>query len=40
MYLGENGVNPYVSYTESFDPVGRVDDAGDLYDPAKVVSGK
>ncbi|MEL7614828.1 TonB-dependent siderophore receptor [Vreelandella titanicae] len=33
MYLGDNGVNPYVSYTESFDPVGRVDDAGDLYDP-------
>lgn len=33
MYLGENGVNPYISYTESFDPVGRVDSEGDLYEP-------
>ncbi|MGP9768165.1 TonB-dependent siderophore receptor [Halomonas sp. AOP13-D3-9] len=33
MYLGDNGVNPYISYTESFDPLGRVDDAGDLYEP-------
>ena len=33
MYLGENGVNPYISYTESFDPLGRVDSEGDLYEP-------
>ncbi|WP_346796768.1 TonB-dependent siderophore receptor [Halomonas sp. Bachu 37] len=33
MYLGDNGVNPYISYTESFDPVGRVDSAGELYEP-------
>ncbi|WP_372373031.1 TonB-dependent siderophore receptor [Vreelandella venusta] len=33
MYLGENGVNPYISYTESFDPLGRVDSDGDLYEP-------
>lgn len=33
MYLGENGVNPYISYTESFDPLGRVDSEGELYEP-------
>lgn len=33
MYLGEGGVNPYLSYTESFDPLGRVDDEGELYEP-------
>lgn len=33
MYLGDNGLNPYLSYTESFDPLGRVDDGGDLYEP-------
>ena len=33
MYLGENGVNPYISYTESFNPLGRVDSDGDLYEP-------
>ncbi|HBP77536.1 MAG TPA: TonB-dependent siderophore receptor, partial [Halomonas sp.] len=33
MYLSDQGINPYISYTESFDPVGRVDDAGDLYEP-------
>ncbi|SHE80285.1 iron complex outermembrane recepter protein [Modicisalibacter ilicicola DSM 19980] len=33
MYLGENGINPYLSYTESFEPIGRVDDGGSLYDP-------
>lgn len=33
MYLGESGVNPYISYTESFDPLGRVDSDGDLYEP-------
>ncbi|WP_084004613.1 TonB-dependent siderophore receptor [Terasakiispira papahanaumokuakeensis] len=33
MYLGPHGINPYVSYTESFDPVGRVDADGRLYDP-------
>lgn len=35
MYLGENGLNPYISYTESFQPVGQVDGAGALYDPRK-----
>lgn len=33
MYLGENGVNPYVSYTESFEPIAQADSAGSLYDP-------
>ncbi|TFH85509.1 TonB-dependent siderophore receptor [Billgrantia azerbaijanica] len=33
MYLGDNGLNPYLSYTESFDPLGRVDDQGRLYEP-------
>ncbi len=33
MYLSDIGLNPYLSYTESFDPLGRVDDAGDLYEP-------
>ncbi|WP_407061786.1 TonB-dependent siderophore receptor [Billgrantia zhangzhouensis] len=33
MYLGEHGIHPYLSYTESFDPLGRVDDAGELYEP-------
>nr|WP_219861507.1 TonB-dependent siderophore receptor [Halomonas piezotolerans] len=33
MYLSDQGINPYISYTESFDPVGRVDDAGELYEP-------
>ena len=33
MYLGENGVNPYVSYTESFEPIAQSDNAGSLYDP-------
>ena len=33
MYLGENGINPYVSYTESFEPIAQSDSAGNLYDP-------
>lgn len=33
MYLGEHGINPYLSYTESFDPLARLDDAGELYEP-------
>lgn len=33
MYLAENGLSPYLSYAESFDPIGRVDQAGELYEP-------
>lgn len=33
MYLSDIGLNPYLSYTESFEPTGRVDDAGSLYEP-------
>ncbi|WP_111412346.1 TonB-dependent siderophore receptor [Billgrantia lactosivorans] len=33
MYLGDGGINTYLSYTESFDPLGRVDDTGALYEP-------
>jgi iron complex outermembrane receptor protein len=33
MYLAENGLSPYLSYTESFDPLGRVDESGALYEP-------
>lgn len=33
MYLADNGLSPYVSYTESFDPQGRVDREGRLYEP-------
>lgn len=33
MYLSENGISPYLSYTESFDPIARVDGSGELYDP-------
>jgi iron complex outermembrane receptor protein len=33
MYLADNGLSPYVSYTESFDPQGRVDQQGRLYEP-------
>ncbi|MFQ3786994.1 TonB-dependent siderophore receptor [Halomonas sp. A29] len=33
MYLGQGGVHPYLSYTESFDPLARVDDSGGLYEP-------
>lgn len=33
MYLAENGVSPYVSYTESFQPIAGTDGNGDLYEP-------
>ncbi|MBB3141513.1 TonB-dependent siderophore receptor [Halomonas organivorans] len=33
MYLGANGINPYLSYTESFEPQASVDDDGRLYEP-------
>lgn len=35
MYLAENGISPYLSYSESFEPVAGVDGNGDLYDPRK-----
>lgn len=33
MYLADNGVSPYLSYTESFLPLTRTDTAGELFDP-------
>ncbi|SEM38669.1 TonB-dependent siderophore receptor [Halomonas caseinilytica] len=33
MYLGDHGINPYLSYTESFEPQASVDDDGRLYEP-------
>ncbi|WGI24485.1 TonB-dependent siderophore receptor [Halomonas alkaliantarctica] len=33
MYLGNHGINPYLSYTESFEAQTSVDDGGDLYEP-------
>lgn len=33
MYLGQQGINPYLSYTESFEPQTSVNDDGRLYDP-------
>lgn len=33
MYLGAHGINPYLSYTESFEPQASVDDDGRLYEP-------
>ncbi len=33
MYLGNHGINPYLSYTESFEAQPSVDDSGDLYEP-------
>ncbi|WP_336366434.1 TonB-dependent siderophore receptor [Marinobacter sp. C2H3] len=33
MYLAPNGVSPYVSYTESFQPIASTDGSGDLYKP-------
>ncbi|MAL97944.1 TonB-dependent siderophore receptor [Hydrocarboniclastica marina] len=35
MYLADNGISPYLSYTESFDPMGRTDGDGALYDPVR-----
>ncbi len=40
MYLGDHGINPYLSYTESFEPQASVDDDGRLYEPSKASSGK
>ena len=33
MYLAENGLSPYLSYTESFQPLAGTDASGDLYEP-------
>ncbi|PPK49957.1 TonB-dependent siderophore receptor [Marinobacter persicus] len=33
MYLAANGISPYLSYTESFEPIASTDGSGDLYDP-------
>lgn len=33
MYRSAAGVNPYLSYQESFEPVSGVDSSGDLYEP-------
>ncbi|WP_227663811.1 TonB-dependent siderophore receptor [Marinobacter salarius] len=35
MYLADNGFSPYVSYTESFQPIAGTDGTGDLYEPRK-----
>ncbi|WP_165857278.1 TonB-dependent siderophore receptor [Marinobacter sp. JSM 1782161] len=33
MYLADNGLSPYISYAESFQPLVGTDSNGDLYDP-------
>ncbi|WP_404375494.1 TonB-dependent siderophore receptor [Vreelandella aquamarina] len=33
MYLGDNGLSPYVSYSESFTPLASSDASGDAYEP-------
>ena len=33
MYLASNGVSPYLSYTESFQPIASTNGSGALYDP-------
>ncbi|MBR9753576.1 MAG: TonB-dependent siderophore receptor [Gammaproteobacteria bacterium] len=33
MYLSDFGLNPYLSYTESFEPISATDDRGSLYEP-------
>ncbi|WP_240316945.1 TonB-dependent siderophore receptor [Saccharospirillum mangrovi] len=35
MYLSDQGVSPYVSYTESFEPTTSADIDGDLYEPTQ-----
>lgn len=35
MYLADNGLSPYLSYSESFQPIAGTDGNGDLYDPRK-----
>lgn len=37
MYLAENGISPYLSYSESFEPQTQTDEDGRLYDP---ITGK
>src|SRR5699024_10957676 len=34
MYLADNGLAPYASYSESFQPIMGVDGNGNLYDPS------
>lgn len=33
MYLASNGISPYLSYTESFEPIASTTGSGELYDP-------
>lgn len=33
MYLFDNGLSPYASYTESFEPVNQLDSSGKQFDP-------
>jgi len=33
MYLADNGLSPYVSWTDSFQPIAGTDSNGNLYDP-------
>ncbi len=33
MYVADNGLNPYLSYTESFEPVAGTNASGNLYEP-------
>lgn len=35
MYLGDNGLNPYLSYTESFQPVATTDFSGAVFEEVK-----
>lgn len=35
MYLADNGLSPYLSYTESFQPIAGTDPDGGLYEPRK-----
>ncbi len=35
MYLADNGLSPYISYSESFQPIAGTDASGDLYEPRK-----
>lgn len=33
MYLADNGLSPYLSYAESFQPIAATDGSGELYEP-------
>lgn len=33
MYLADNGISPYISYTESFQPIPSAQSNGELYEP-------